>query len=261
MNNLPLGTPRTCGSPGSSAGRTSIVLLVAIAILGVSTVSGSLLYQWQRSGALRETRIDPLVEQQAKAALTEAGFLVITDPRTGYVDHVHFLQSKQLDDATMQRLAALRHVGGVNLYDTNLTDRQLGHLRGLTDLRWLLLADTGISDEGVASLAAVPELAALYLAGTKVSNDGLQHLAGLRNLWALDVRDTLVTEEGLKHLQGMDQLQTLMLTEITDAGVPYLMEMPNLKLLSVNRNKLSEAGLRQLRQHVPGLAIHCTAAK
>ncbi len=250
----------TTGSLGRSAGRSSLLALTAIAILGVSTVSGSLLYQWQQSVTVGETWVDPVAEREAKAALEELGLLVITNPRTGHVEHVDFMQRNDLGDATFQNLAALRRLRTLNLVRSNVTDAQLQYVEGMTDLQGLLLGDTRISDKGLAHLTGLSNLAGLYLVGTEISNEGLRHLDDLRNLWVLDVRNTSVTDEGIRHLRSMDELRNLMLTEITDAGVPHLIEMRSLKQLCVNRNNLTEAKLKQLDKAMPKLTIDCTAA-
>ena len=237
-------------------GRATVVLLAVIVAFGVSAVSGAIVLQWQRSAAERQANVDWAAEQEAKAALQKSGFLLISDPRTGHVDHVDFLERKDLDVATFQNLAALRHVGSLNLYDTNISDEQLRYIAGLKHLRCLLLGDTRITDNGLRYLTHLPNLASLYLGGTNVSSEGLRHVAGLGSLQVLDLRNTPVTEEGLAHLRRVDQLEVLVLNEVTESGIPYLLRMQNLKCLTVNRKKISQDKLRELKETRPQLTIH-----
>ena len=261
MRNSVYGNQETTGSFGRSAGRSSIVALAAIAILGISTVSGSLLYQWQRSGTVGEARVDPIAEQNAKAALEGLGFLTTHDLQTGHVEYVSFLGCGNLDEAALNKLAALPHIVALDLGDCSITDEQLRYVSGLSELSCLQLDGNPIGDEGLAHLGPLHKLRQLFLRGTKVSNEGLPMLARMPQLNTLDFKNTPVTEGGLKHLRDMPKLRWLLLTEITDAGVPHLMEMQNLKRLSVNRNKVSEAKLEQLKKAIPKVVIHCTAVK
>ena len=186
--------------------------------------------------------------------LEESGFLVISNPQTGHVEHVNSLQHRELDDATIREIGALRHLISLDLH-CKITDEQVNHLCGLPMLASLSLAHTQVSDDGLACLAESVDLEALYLSDTMVTNDGLLHVGQMRELQILDVRGTLVTDQGLKHLGCLDRLRMVMLPEITDAGVEYLMEMQNLKVLSVTENKISKEKRRQLDAAVPTLRI------
>ena len=92
------------------------------------------------------------------------------------------------------------------LINTEVTDADLEHLKGLTALQGL-----GISN-------------------TKVTDAGLEHLKGLTALQKLTVSNTKVTDAGLEHLEGLTDLRWLLLdnTQVTDAGVARLQEaLPN----------------------------------
>ncbi|MHC4179905.1 MAG: hypothetical protein ACYSWU_20555 [Planctomycetota bacterium] len=192
-----------------SSGRAGIVLLSAIAILGVSTVSGSLLCQWQQSGAVRESWVDPVAEQEAKVALKEAGFLVLTCPDSKHVYYVSSFGRKDIDDSTLERLAALRHVVTLDLSESNIDDEQLRFLSGLPKLVCLRLDGTRISHKGLACLADSLDLTMLYLDGTRVSDEGMGHIARMKDLQWLGVRDTLVTDEGLRRLRPNTPLKVV----------------------------------------------------
>jgi hypothetical protein len=176
-----------------------MMVLAAVAILGVSAVSGSLLFQWQRSAAEQAVWIDPVAEQEAKTALNELGFLVLTCPDTKHVYYVSSFGRNDLDDAALEKLAALRHIVTLDLSDSNISDEQLRYVSRLPKLVCLRLDGTRVSGKGLACLADAPDLTMLYLDRTAISNEGLRHLTHMRNLRILTVRAALVTEEGLKY--------------------------------------------------------------
>jgi hypothetical protein len=249
------------GELGKSGGRTMVIVLALIAALGLSTVSGSLLYQWKRSEAVRDAWVDTVAEQEAKATLKEAGFLVLTCPDTKHVYYVNSFGRTDIEDVTLERLAALRHLVTVDLSESNIDDEQLSYLSGLPKLVCLRLDGTRISHKGLACLADSLDLTMLYLHGASVSDEGMRHIARMRNLKLLSARSISGAEEGFKRLQPMNDIRWLVLAEINDAAVPYLMEMRNLKRLSVNHNKISEGKLKQLKKALPRLVIETVPAE
>lgn len=83
---------------------------------------------------------------------------------------------------------------------SRVTDADLVHLQGLTELRTLYLHGRDITDRGLVHLKGLAELDELALRATAVTDDGLEHLNGLAKLKKLDLRATFVTEEGVKKL-------------------------------------------------------------
>ena len=74
----------------------------------------------------------------------------------------------------MERLSENRTTLCLN--DTDLTDDDLKHLKGLTGLYWLYLNDTQITDSGLVYLQGLTELRHLHLYGTKVTEEGVYNL-------------------------------------------------------------------------------------
>ena len=69
---------------------------------------------------------------------------------------------------------------------------------------------------------------------------------------------TLISDEVLKHLKGMSQLQNLKLykaVDITDKGLEYLEELPNLQLLIISSPSVTAAGIQNLKKKMPKLNI------
>ena len=123
-------------------------------------------------------------------------------------------------------------VVGANLYNTQLTDAGLAHLKALTTLQTLDLPKQ-ITDAGLAHLKALTNLQTLYLYETQITDAGLVHLKGLTSLQTLRLDLTQITDAGLVHLKGLTGLQLLYVsnTKITDAGVADLQKaLPNCEI-------------------------------
>ena len=97
----------------------------------------------------------------------------------------------------------------IRLDGPNVTDRELRHLEGMTELHTLDLFDTQVTDAGLA------------------------HITGLTNIKWLDLESPHVTDSGLRKLRGLSKLHTLLLTchKITKAGVKELeRDLPNVRI-------------------------------
>jgi len=94
---------------------------------------------------------------------------------------------------------------GVDLRGTQITDADLGHLKGLEQLCELSLQQTRISDAGLVHLTALRNLQVLSLGKTQVTDAGLVHLKGMTGLRHLHLGHTGITDAGLAQLQGLTE--------------------------------------------------------
>ncbi len=83
----------------------------------------------------------------------------------------------------------------------SLTDADLEHLEGLTQLKSLDLGGTEITNAGLQHVEGLIRLRELNLWGTDVSDAALEHLKELRQLQELWLTGTVVTNAGVKKLQ------------------------------------------------------------
>ena len=90
----------------------------------------------------------------------------------------------------------------VYLYDTQVTDSELVHLKGLMSLQTLDLRGTQVTDTGLAHLKGLTSLQTLFLSGTRVTDAGLVHLKDLTSLQKLIVIGTQVTDAGVEELRA-----------------------------------------------------------
>ena len=195
-------------------------------------------------------------EQDAAAALKEAGELVISEPPDKRVTNVDFL-GKDVDDATLGRLSKLYRLANLNLAETNITDQQLRHVSGLSELSSLVLGGTAVTDAGMVHLGKLDNVEALHVPNTKVSDKGLKHLARIPKLKILDLSGTEITDEGLKQVVGAGQIRWLLMsrTEITDEGLKHLEQMKDLGRLTIDGTNVTSEGLKRLEEAVPGISI------
>ena len=110
-----------------------------------------------------------------------------------------------LTDADLEPLSGyletLPNLKTLSLYDMQVTDAGLEHLKGLTKLEYLTLWYTQVSDAGLVHLQGLTKLKGLNLCGTQVTDDGLEQLTGLTNLEYLSLDGTQIRDEGVKELR------------------------------------------------------------
>jgi Leucine-rich repeat (LRR) protein len=106
------------------------------------------------------------------------------------------LAGTSIADDALHALENLPNLRKLDLDQTAITGRGLGHLAGPPKLAELSLAGSKVSDLFAAEVGTLTKLERLSLAGCTFSDAGLKHLAGLGNLRELDLRGTNVTAEG-----------------------------------------------------------------
>ncbi len=151
----------------------------------------------------------------------------------------------------------------------------------------LFLTFAQVTDAGMINIAGLHQLTLLDLTFTKVGDAGLEHLKGLNQLTDLSLGGTRITDAGLENLKGLNRLESLGLdlTQVTDAGLESLKELSELRELSLgspkladlvpafieklkqtkpsdlSRSKVTEEGVKKLRQAMPNCKIDFKAAE
>jgi Leucine Rich repeat len=199
----------------------------------------------------------------------------------------------KFDDPAFERLATEHgdRIGGLNLFDTSVTDDGLKHLKRFGNLRSLILmssapvwvngkkmtpiTDAGmahldlrnlvmlnldglpITDAGLKSLPDLPFLSTLQLTGSQVEGPGLGRLAAFRNLASLHLNNSAVTDEGLSHLAGAKSLVVLFLDgmPLTRAGLKHVITLPHLSYLSIRGCQVPGEDVSEMKAKAPALRI------
>src|SRR2546428_1655579 len=204
------------------------------------------------------------------SAATDLEKLVLSKPVQTYIP---------LEDAVLERLAALPGIEEMRLHQTRLPgnslapftklkyldlshnrffdDRGLVHVGRMSGLTKLYLTGTSISDEGLRNLAALTNLIELDLDGTGISDAGLAHLAGLTKLRRLNLLGSNVTDNGLVHLERMTSLEELSLyrTKVSNAGLARPTNLKQLPQLDVRYSRVTAAGVKELRARLVDVAV------
>ena len=107
------------------------------------------------------------------------------------------------------------------------------------------LHQTQISDADLVHVAGLTELKHLDLRLTKIGDAGVMHLRQLTKLQFLNLFRTQTSDEGLKQLKKLTQLETLLIggTRVSDAGTALLKAYPRLKKLSLFDTQVGDAAL------------------
>ncbi len=157
--------------------------------------------------------------------------------------------NKRVDDEGLKKLARLKDIQELSIWEARVTDAGLKELAGLKSLRVLILWNTRVTDAGLKELAGLKALQTLYLNDTSVTDAGLKELAGLMDLRNLGLFRTKVTDAGLKELAGLKSLQWLHLggTKVSDAGLKELAGLNDLGWLNLDSTPVTDAGLVHLQ--------------
>ena len=146
--------------------------------------------------------------------------------------------------SALRRLADLPQLEVLILDGKSLSDAELRHLRGLSQLKILEINHSPIDGSGL-DLANLRHLEELSLFQTSLNDAGAQRLEGLDQLCSLDISGTKITDQALVSLSRLKRLQSLDLsnTALSDAGLPRLAETPRLEVLCLANTQVTDAGL------------------
>ncbi len=140
------------------------------------------------------------------------------------------------------------------LYFTNTTVRLDGmpHLAACRGLAALSLWMS--TDDDLQSLSSLPRLQSLHLDESRITDDGIKELVEVcPNLEALNVFSASVTDASLGQLTRLRKLRSMQLNDmpITDQGIQQLGRCPALEYLWLQRTKVTELGVSELRMSHP----------
>ena len=169
------------------------------------------------------------------------------------------LHAVRLSDAGRKALGKLESLEGLEL-SNEADDETLAHLTGLKHLKYLV-ASTETTNAGLFHIGKMSSLRSLDLAHTRITDDGLRHLVGLK-ITELDVRGTGISDRGVAYLAQLPELSELYLPEtaITDAAALYLAKLRRLESLGLGHTALTDAAIPNLEtlKNLKSLGLHGT---
>ncbi|QDV18844.1 Leucine Rich repeats (2 copies) [Gimesia panareensis] len=175
----------------------------------------------------------------------------------------------------------LGHTYLIELSNQDVNDQDLDVFKQSCDnqITYLSLNGTQVTDEGLAKLASLQRLEDLDLGRTKITGtgfaqvkfaslqklylrrcrkltmDGFKQIVKCQNLEKLDLYESNIDDPFLQEIAKLPRLKTLWAdyTRLTNAGLPYLNGMTQLKSLSTRGTAVTREGMLQLWQHLPDL--------
>ncbi len=240
------------------------VVVLGLMVLAVGVIVGPDYYQWR-------------VNMKVAAAVVRAGGSV----QWGY--RIAPWWSKYIGG----RLSFLGdRVEAVCFFSSRTTDADLNELNKLENLGSISLKESEfVTEAGMASIENMSSVIVLHLEGRQTSQEMLKHVAKLKNLVALDLRASMngtdyLTDAGLHELRIVPDLEGLSFMNVGKFTGIGLRELSHLRILSLfatgfsdmdlqeievmtgletltltNNPHITEVGVNQLRDALPGLAI------
>ncbi|MFP6668715.1 MAG: hypothetical protein VB876_15465 [Pirellulales bacterium] len=165
----------------------------------------------------------------------------------------HFLEFVNTAPPSTFRVAEFRSTS------PELTDASMLSLPKFTNVTFLFLEGTGITSQGLVHVKPLKNIEEITLANTSITNSALEHLAQLPNLRSLTLSGCKgITDAGMIHLTSLQQLRELALAEtgVGDTGLFDLGQLKQLQVLNVERTKVTNEGVKNLKGMLPSTRIY-----
>jgi hypothetical protein len=106
----------------------------------------------------------------------------------------------------------------------------------------------------------IGEFSGIVAIDDPVENEDLQVLSGYRNLHSLTLTGSRVTDAGIPHLLQVPNLSWVNLEgcDVTDKCIPDLIRLPQLKTLFIEDTEITETGARTLKSALPDCVVIAT---
>lgn len=183
-----------------------------------------------------------------------------------------YLNRTAADDSVLLALSKLPDLETLELRDTAITNRGLEYLVSAKKLKSLSISGTAVTNKGLASLGKI-DLNTLNMWDISATAGALQYLTGCKNISSLSLSRIDLNTIDLTAISKMTNLTYLQLYHIktlkdadlanlvphksltelyfehcplTDGAAKYLNQMPQLKGLSVNNAKITDAFIPQI---------------
>ncbi len=140
----------------------------------------------------------------------------------------------------------------------NFTEEHVEALAGLPELKFISVQDCRVTGTGFRSFRGKSQVNSLTLIACPFNAAGIDALGeGLPDLAQLFVSSVPINDDALGGFRKLKRLQTLQLvmTNVTDAGLPVIAEMTSLQGLTLNGARLNGTGFREIAGKMPNLSV------
>ncbi len=164
-----------------------------------------------------------------------------------FIISISFSQNENMTDHRLRSIKELKHLEGLYIEATPVTNAGMQDLAQLTSLTKLDISSTAVGDEGLQYLAGLEKLTYLSVQATKITDVGLKHLTNLRNLTSLNLNVTMTGDQGLEYIKNLINLTVLNGGKLTtDEGLKHLSQMKQLQRISFDATRITGSGLVHL---------------
>ncbi|MFA7337851.1 MAG: hypothetical protein WC028_13775 [Candidatus Obscuribacterales bacterium] len=191
-------------------------------------------------------------EAKGKVQIRDKGWAVLTG---GYqlAENMSVLKSLRPDDVQV-----------LDMYRTDVEDKDIQNISGLTGLVGLQLDETEVGDESLKTFCHLPNLKFLSLSSTQLTGSSLASLVALKNLRRLELGHNVLKKEYLSDLIKLRQVERLGLQgcHITDKDLETICRLDNLSCLLLLENpQITDLGLKKIASLKKLMVLEITHAR
>ena len=166
------------------------------------------------------------------------------------------LRCKQMSDPGMMALKDIKHLGSLYVDSDRITGAGFAALAGHGGMNALFVRGGGVADEGMKHLRGIDFIGELTLPSDKITDAGLAELEGMA-IGKLDIGGSRIADAGLEHLQHVYGLHSLNLLRnaIKGPGLKCLKALPTHqgprevpKLSTLYLSNVTDAGLKVISE-------------
>ncbi len=206
--------------------------------------------KWSVGGQSPDDRCMPYVAHLTGLKTLEIEGADITTKGLEYLTALKSLERlnlpDNLNDSGMLVVGKLKTLVELCIGENNtVTDIGLKPLANLKYLKLLNIFSYRMTGEGLNVLSELPSINYLILRGD-FSNDAPLYLKNALSLRTLKIDTNKFDDSGMKNVAALTQLENFdayWMREITDEGIAYFKNLPNLKKLQILSSKVTDDGL------------------
>jgi Leucine Rich repeat len=167
---------------------------------------------------------------------------------SGDLISISFYLNANCTTEELEKIGKFHRLRYLSLSFNPVSDRDLKHLKCLTQLKFLNLDKSAITNEGLDHLVGLKNLELLSLSGTKIDDSAMEYLNNWPNLKELRVADTSISDLGMERISKLPQLMAIDIrnTTVTNKGAQYFTEMPKLTGLWFDGTQITHSDLERL---------------
>ncbi len=174
----------------------------------------------------------------------------------GELDSIYLYNCNVADhDLDIFTRLGTNEIAHLKLGRTQVTDEGLAELASLQHLEYLELGHTTITGSGFAKVTFTSLKKLSFRGCEQLTVDGFQQIVKCQNLEKLDLVESNIDDPFLQEIAKLPKLKTLWAdhTRLTNAGLPYLYGMTQLRSFTLKKTAVTREGMQQLRKHLPDL--------